>query len=376
MPLRVVRRPGRETLYLRGTVGGQSVYESAGTGDAGRAEQVRAKREAELWTASVYGARAVVTFATAAESYLRAESRSAGQRALVARLLLHFRTTPLAQIGQAQLDEAYRRLLRPGASPATKLRNVLTPLRAILEHAARRQWCDRPAFEVPRQPAPRVAVILPDQATALVRAARGHLPQLITFLIGTAARMSEALELDWRDVDLAGARVTFQRTKTGRERRADLAPTVRAALASLPHREGRVFRPVRQRRVRSDGRWVIQERLGEGYADNDRTSGGQIKTGWAAAWRRAGLPGSWREWTDGAGKQHRAFVPEMRPHDMRHVAASWHYAVHRDLLLLQQFGGWSNVAQVQVYAHVVPDAHRDAISAWLGLVPAAQERRA
>lgn len=367
--LKVVSRPGRTTLYIRGTVRGQSLFESAGTDSPELAEAYRAKREAELYARSVYGARAVVDFATAAASYLTAEARKPGTKALIRRLAVHFGTRPLAKIGQEELDRAYAALLRPDASPATRLRNVLTPLRAILEHAARRGWCDRPAFEVPRQPRPRVAFLLPAQATGLVEAAAPHLRPLVVFLIGTAARMSEALELDWRDVDLEAGRVTFRRTKTDRERHVDLAPAARAALAALPQREGRVFRPARPRR-RLKGETGPQWRVGEAYHDTGRTGGGQIKTGWAAACRRAGLPGEWR----GEGNA-RHFVPELHPHDLRHTAATWHYAVHKDLLRLQQFGGWAGLDQVQVYAHLLPDTYAAAAADWLGLAPAKKGRK-
>src|SRR5579872_1581254 len=97
-----------------------------------------------------------------------------------------------------------------------------------------------------------IAFLTPVQATDLVRAAAPHLRPLIVFLIATGARMSEALELDWADVDLEGARVTFGRTKSGKVRLVDLPPAARAALAALPHREGRVFRPVYPVRKRRD----------------------------------------------------------------------------------------------------------------------------
>ena len=309
--LKVVTRRGRNTLYIRGTVRGQGIYESTGTDRRPDAEAYAAKLEQELWTRSVYGARAVVTFATAVESYLKAEPRRASHAKTVDKLLTLFGPMRLGDVTQIQLDRAYGALLRPGASPATRLRNVLTPLRAILEHAARRGWCDRPAFEVPRQPKPRVAFLLPGQATALVQAAAPHLRPLIVFLIGTAARMSEALELDWRDVDLDGGRITFRRTKAGTERHVDLAPAVRAALAALPDRDGRVFRPAYPAR-RRPGQKAPQWRQGVAWRDSDRNGGGQIKTGWAAACRRAGLPGEWRGEGTG-GETVRAGVPAARP---------------------------------------------------------------
>lgn len=271
---------------------------------------------------------------------------------LVAALLHHFGTSRLTDIRQEQLDRAYAALLRPGAAPATRLRNVLTPLRAILEHAARRGWCDRPAFEVPRQPKPRVAWLRPEEATRLVEAAAPHLRPLLVFMIATAARVSEALELDWGDVDLAAGRVTFRRTKAGVERWVDLVGAARAALAALPHRDGRVFRPVYPRR-RLPGEQGPQWRVGEAYRDNGRDGGGQAKRALEGARRRAGLPG-------------------LRLHDLRHTAATWHYAIHRDLLRLQHFGGWANLSQVQIYAHLMPEIHSDAARARLSGEPAAR----
>lgn len=351
MSLILLRRPGRPTWYVRGTVAGQSVYESTGTDRRDLAEAYKANRETQLWKREIFGARAVVTFAEAVSSYLSAAPRSPNQAALVSRLLSHFATTPLGQIKQEQLDRAYQVLLRPGASPATKLRNVLGPLRAILEHAAFRDWCDRPAFEVPKQPEARIAYLTPSQATALVQGAAPHLRPLLVFLICTGARMSEALELDWRHVDLAAARVRLVKTKTGKERHVDLPPAAVAALSALQHREGRVFRPGRARRA--DGR-PSRALPQVQYADNGRTGGGQIASGWASACARAGLPGTWHEAprTDRQKGTIRTFRPELHPHD---------------LLKLKAWGGWSSVKQVEGYAHLLPEAYVDAAAEWWGV---------
>ena len=53
------------------------------------------------------------------------------------------------------------------------------------------------------------------------------------------------------------------------------------------------------------------------YADRRREEGGQIKTAWRGALRRAGVD------------------PELTPHDLRHTWANWYYALHRDLLALK-----------------------------------------
>ena len=58
--------------------------------------------------------------------------------------------------------------------------------------------------------------------------------------------------------------------------------------------------------------------------------------------------------------------PELTPHDLRHTWASWHYALNRDLLALKIEGGWSSVALVERYAHLLPAVQEPAIRQFLG----------
>jgi integrase len=107
---------------------------------------------------------------------------------------------------------------------------------------------------------------------------------------------------------------------------------IRALTAKLPHREGPVF---------------ISDK-GRPYADRRGSYGGQIKKGWNGAIRRAGLD------------------PELTPHDLRYTWASWHYALQRDLLALKIEGGWSSVALVERYAHLLSAGQEAVIREFLG----------
>lgn len=358
MSLRVISRQGTKTLYVRGTVRGQSVYESTGTHNRTQAEAYCARRQNELWEEDFYGKKATYTFAHAVESYLDTEPRRDYTVHLVGRLLEHFTTTRLRHIDQDKVDLAYKALLTPNASNSTKLRSVLTPLRAVIKHAAFRGWCDRPTFQTPRQPKPTTPFLRPDQAAALIQNAAPHLRPLLIFLLGTGARMSEALELNWSAVDLFGARAKLDQ-KQGTQRDADLSPVVVVALSTLPDREGRVFRPARHN----------GKKLGAAYRTTGRAGGGQIKTGWAAACHRAGLPGEMREWprSDRSGRPYKRFAPEHTPHVLRHTWASWHYCVHKDMLRLRIDGGWDTIGMCERYAAKIPDVYKEAIVAfWSG----------
>lgn len=348
MPLRVARRRDTGALIFTGTVAGRRVRESAGTDNPRTAKDLCALREAELLRAALLGQRATrVTFPQAVEAYLRAEPRKQRTKDNLRRLLPLLRDTPLTVITQAEADRVRHALLAADASPATVLRSVIGPLRAVLHFAAARDWCDAPKLSAPRQPKGRTVWLTPDQAGLLVDSAAEHLRPLLLFLLGTGARLSEALELDWQQVDLTHARALFLRTKNGRQRYADLPPVSLAALASLPHRTGPVFlHPVAVRRRPED---VLEDapRMVP-YADRDRQEGGQIRRAWSTACRRAGLVG-------------------VTPHDLRHTWATWHYCLHRDLLRLRDAGGWSKVDQVERYAHLAPAGMAAAMGGWWGV---------
>ena len=343
-----------EVWYVRGTVRGQTVYESCGTAERKQAEAHRALREAELWQSSVFGSKASVTFTRAVESFVKAKNPSEADRGHLLRLVKHFKGTQGRQIDQEALDRAYAILLPADASDANKTRTVLSPLRAVLNHAARRGWCDVPKFETPARTPPRVAYLTPPQAIAQAAACSAHFRPLYQFLLFTGGRASEALELDWADVDLWGARAVFRDTKNGRQRQVDLVPAAIAVLTALTpqdQRAGPVFLtcPILNRR----GQVVISPHP---YQNNGRTAGGQFKTAWAGMARRSGVTG-------------------FKPHDLRHTWATWHYCLHKDLLRLRNEGGWQSITQVEIYAHLIPDAYRPQIESLLAGRPIIQDSR-
>src|SRR5271169_575936 len=94
MPVQLVRRPRSPNWIIRGTVRGIRIEESTGTSDRRFAEEVRAKREAEILTQSIYGRRATCTFAEAGLSYIE----SGGSKRFLELALRYFGTTPLARI--------------------------------------------------------------------------------------------------------------------------------------------------------------------------------------------------------------------------------------------------------------------------------------
>jgi integrase len=370
MPLKVRRRPDTGALEITGTVrpagakAGIRVRRRAGSDEIRLAREEAVTLEREILRTAWHGKRPPDRqFSEAVVSYLKHNSAaSAGTKALIERLLIHFRDRPLGTINQEAVDLARDTILEPDPAPSTVLRNLITPLRAIMNHAARRGWCPAPAFDVPQQPAGRTAFLFPRQVVALVEAAASHLQPLLIFAVCTGCRLSEALNLKWEDADLRGARAIFweDQTKGGRRRVVSLPPAAVAAMATLPHRHDAVFRPQR--------RGKIDPLLPIGYRSSDAGGGGQIRSAWSTACRRAGLPGEFVQVTRIDRESEKTeFRPKHTPHVLRHTWATWHYAVNKDLLLLKREGGWSSSDQVERYAHLMPSGYEDSIRHVWGL---------
>jgi integrase len=315
MSLKCVKRPKSPHWILRGTVRRIRIEESTGTSDRSLAEEIRAKREAELIAQSVYGRRAVATFAGAALSYLE----QGGARRFMAPIITYFATMPLGQIDQDAIDKGALKMF-PDAAPSTRNRQFYTPVSAVLHHAAHRGWCDRPLIQRPESAPDRIRWITIEEADRLILACSKHFRPLVIFLLYTGARVGEALWLDWSNVDLARAHVTFPRTKNGKPRGVGLHPRLLAALSGIEGRQGEVFR-------RPDGAPYARPSRSEGHS-----AGSRISTAFAGACRRAG-------------------IDNFHPHDCRHTWATWHYQANRDLGALQRLGGWKTVRMVMRYAH-------------------------
>ncbi|MGY4466573.1 hypothetical protein ACVWWK_002255 [Bradyrhizobium sp. LB9.1b] len=145
MPFKLKRRPKSPYWIIRGTLRGIRIEESTGTGNKRIAEEIRAKREAEILAQSVYGRRATATFAVAALSYLE----NGGSTRFTAPVIAHFGTTPLSRIDQDVLDRGAKKLY-PDAAPSTRNRQFYAIASAILHHAAKRGWCPPPIIQRPK----------------------------------------------------------------------------------------------------------------------------------------------------------------------------------------------------------------------------------
>lgn len=305
MPLKLVPpRPGKTPFwYVRGTYLGHSVDRSTRVGDRRKAQQILNRIKEDIERGAITGTGAL-TFAQAALSYVRA----GGERRFLEALAKHFGVEPVANITQARIDAAADALYQ-NATPATRNRQVYTPIVAILRHAGVPMIVNRPKGSQGQQ---RQGWLDLEQAAKLLKAApNATFSALVTFLLYTGCRLGEALALRWETVDLARSAAVAPKTKNGQPRALHLTADVVAALANLPgeHDKGSVF---------------------------GLTKGA----------------GVYKPWRTMAAK---AELPWVTPHVLRHTYATWlRIYAGADLKALIETGAWRDLKSVARYTHAVP----------------------
>src|SRR5262245_48694376 len=236
MPLKLI--PPRKSPFfsVRGTYLGVYVDRSTKAGKRAIAAKVLRQWEREI-ECGEFTERSEQTFASAAAAYMTA----GGEGIYLRRLLEHFGEKPLKQIDQAEIDAAAIALY-PMASPATRNRQIYTPMSAILRHVGRKLDLRRPKGSGGNK---QTAWLWPEQAFRLFDVAEKlnhRFAALLMFLCYTELRWSEALGMTWDRVRLADGFAYIPDTKTDEPRAVFLPPVVVAALANLGGGDtGRVF---------------------------------------------------------------------------------------------------------------------------------------
>lgn len=257
MPLKLYRRG--KIWHFRGTVAGRLLRGSTKTASKETAQRIAAKLEQGAWDGHL-DPKSVLTFAQAAMLYRQAERSDRFLR----KIEDYWKDTPVKDMTAGAI-RASAMSLYPKAGPATRNRQAIVPTQAVINHAAEHELC--PHIRVTRF---EVAKKAKEPATwewvqAFMAAAnKPNLAALACFMYLTGARISQALSVQWSDVDFKARKVLIRATKKGDDdRRAHMPSELIAALANIPgDRTGPVF----------------------GFK-----SRGNCRTQWAGAVRRAGI---------------------------------------------------------------------------------------
>ena len=306
MPLKVKKRG--DIWHYSGTVAGRRLRGSTKTTQKAEAE----KYANEVESRELQGRRdpgSVLTFAQAAIEY-----RKTGKLPKYLELVEdYWKDTLVREVTSGAMKRAAITLF-PNGSGAYRNRAMLVPTMAVINHCAELDMCA--PIRAKRFPEPKVEKepATEEWIEAFMANASPHLGALACFMFATGARISEALNVAWRDVDMQAAKVRIVMGKLGGETRvAHMPPELIAALANIPsNREPDVaLFP---------------------YAAYD-----SVRKPWDAVIARAG-------------------IKAVTPHGCRHGFATGLMHAGVDPITVAKRGGWKSPAQLfATYGHAMDD---------------------
>lgn len=306
MSLKLTKRG--EIWHYSGTVAGRRLRGSTKTAQKSEAQRIANEVESR----ELQGRRdpgSTLTFAQASIEY-----RKTGKIPKYLEMVEdYWKDTLVREVTSGAMKRAAITLL-PNGSGAYRNRAVLVPTMAVINHCAELDMCA--PIRAKRFPEPKVTKepATEEWIEAFMAHASPHLGALACFMFATGARISEALNVAWRDVDMQAAKVRIVMGKLGGETRiAHMPPQLIAALANIPsNREADVaLFP---------------------YAAYD-----SVRKPWDAVVKRAG-------------------IKEVTPHGCRHGFATGLLHAGVDPITVAKRGGWKSPAQLfSTYGHAMDD---------------------
>lgn len=257
MPLKLFKRG--KIWHYRGTVAGRLLRGSTKTASKETAQRIAADKEQRTWKGHL-DPQSVLTFAQAAMLY-----RQAGKSDRFLRKIEdYWKDTPMREITPGAIRTAAITLY-PNAGPATRNRQTIVPTQAIINHAAEHELCQHirvTRFETKRKAKEPASW---EWVQAFMAAARKpNLAALACFMYLTGARISQALAVQWADVDFQRRKVLVRATNKGDDDRwAHMPSELIRALAN-----------------------ISGDRIGPLFGFKSR---GNCRTQWNGAIRRAGI---------------------------------------------------------------------------------------
>jgi integrase len=229
MPLKIYRRKFSLVWHYRGTLAGHRLRGSTGAVDKETAQRIASKIENKFWKRGLDGKEKALTWPKAVALYVGAGK----QQRFLTPLVKYWGDVKVADINAGSIRQSAIDIY-PKAKNSTRNRQVLVPTLAVINHCAELNLC--PPLRMKRfkvETKIKKPVTLEWINEFRRHADRRDIAVLALFLFATGARISEALDVRWGDIDLRGRRVLIRQSKLGSERWAHLPTDIFIALANL-----------------------------------------------------------------------------------------------------------------------------------------------
>lgn len=171
-----------------------------------------------------------------------------------------------------------------------------------------------------KEPPGRVRYLNGSEIERLLSHCAQHIRYIVIVALNTGMRKGEILNLKWQDIDMQNRMIIIKRTKNNEMRMIPINNILHNALNSND--------------LRSNSQYVFANKNGEKFGD--------IKTGFRAALRRAG-------------------ITDFRFHDLRHTFASRLVMAGVDIRTVQTLMGHKDIKMTMRYSHLSNDHIKEAV---------------
>ena len=309
------RHPNSGYWWIRFTIRGREVRESARTKDRAQAEEYEHKRRAQYWRAAHLGEERHA-FKDAAERWLR---ERAGKRSLerdrrIFDIYSALNNEALEELTAERLSEI-RAIREQEVTPATVNREFAL-IRAVLARANKSwRWLETaPVVPMAELEDRDPRWLTRAQFLDLVKLLPKHTADMARFAVATGLRRGNITGLTWDRVDLKAGFVHVAASQA-KGKRGIAVPLNDEAVSVLKRWRGKHETHV----------FVFRK-----------------KPVYQVATRK------WREAVKAVGQE------GLRFHDLRHTWASWQAQAGTPTYAIRELGGWATEAMVRRYSHLGP----------------------
>lgn len=221
------------TYHYRGTVAGRRLRGSTETTDEGRAKRIAAEVEALAWKGKLDGPEETFTFAHACQVYL-----NAGRSVRMVRLVSGYWKDALVKDIKTPAIHAGSWKVFPHTGGHSRNSRFITPTQCIINYSAKQGLCHPLKVERFKVPKPDRPVVTLEWLQQFSSTASPQLKALAWFMFLTAARISEALAVEWTDIRENTVRIRMTKGGALTHRVAHIPPVLMSAIAALTRHTG------------------------------------------------------------------------------------------------------------------------------------------
>lgn len=234
---------GDYQLYRRGdvwwfsaTVNRKRSRESTGEIDEGKARQKARVRIVELSREAPPESAKPITFGEAVGFYYLANK----DERFLPKIVDELGSVALVDITPGMVRNSAKKLY-PKASPATWNRQVITPIRAVVNHAADEGRCQPLRVKSFQTKKALKQAVTRAWIKSFIGAASPKLGALCYFMFTTGARIGDAVSLLWSDVNMTTKTAVVRDTKNGEDRAVHLTLSMLRMMSALDPSQRKVF---------------------------------------------------------------------------------------------------------------------------------------